>query len=154
VEADQRSDTVLLVTAVTVKAVGTEGGGVVIFTVAAALLAGLAVATAATVTVPEAGMLSGAVYMPPAEMVPTLVLPPGVPLTCQVTWVLLVLATVAEKSCVDASGTLTVVGLMATEMSDDELPLLPLLPPLLQAASMATASNMPRERLQSDASEE
>src|SRR5580692_8159059 len=96
--ADQRSDTVLLVTPVTVKAVGTEGGGVVIFTVAAALLAGLAVATAATVTVPEAGMLSGAVYMPPAEMMPTLVLPPVVPLTCQVTWVLLVLATVAEKS--------------------------------------------------------
>jgi hypothetical protein len=145
---------VLLVTPVTVKAVGTEGGGVVIFTVAAALLAGLAVATAATVTVPEAGMLSGAVYMPPAEMMPTLVLPPVVPLTCQVTWVLLVLATVAEKSCVDASGTLTVVGLMATEMSDDELPPLPLLPPLLQAASMATASNIPRERLQSDASEE
>lgn len=141
-------------TPVTVKAVGTEGGGVVIFTVAAALLAGLAVATAATVTVPEAGMLSGAVYMPPAEMMPTLVLPPVVPLTCQVTWVLLVLATVAEKSCVDASGTLTVVGLMATEMSDDELPPLPLLPPLLQAASMATASNIPRERLQSDASEE
>jgi hypothetical protein len=87
-------------------------------------------------------------------MVPTLLLPPVVPSTCQVTWVLLVSATVAEKSWVDASGTLTVVGEMATEISDEELPLLPPLPPLLQAASRATASNMPRERLQSDVSEE
>src|SRR5579864_7548433 len=46
--------------------------------------------TAATVTIPDAGMVDGAWYRPEVEMVPTLAFPPAVPLTCQLTVVFVV----------------------------------------------------------------
>ena len=72
-------------------------------------------------------------------MVPTAALPPGVPLTCQVTPVLLLL-TVAENALVVPTCTLADVGSMltATLGADGVLP-----PPPLQAhkASMSAAAS-------------
>jgi hypothetical protein len=54
--------------------------------------------TAVMVTVAGDGTAAGAIYMPVAEIVPTVELPPVTPLTCQVTAVFDELATVAVKA--------------------------------------------------------
>src|SRR5215831_395769 len=77
----------------------------------------LADEVAFTVTVAGFGMEPGAVYNPDAVMVPTVGLPPAVPLTCQVTTVFVVPVAVAVN-CFDAPGptvaeagvTVTVIG--------------------------------------------
>jgi len=51
--------------------------------------------TAVTVTVKVDEIVDGAVYIPAAEIVPTVEFPPLTPLTCQVTAVFDVLVTVA-----------------------------------------------------------
>ena len=63
--------------------------------------------TALMVTVAVAGelavgTLTGAVYMPSASIVPVVALPPATPFTCQVTLLLLALATAAWNSLCDA----------------------------------------------------
>src|SRR5258708_22509557 len=63
---------------------------------------------AVTVTAAGLGTAAGAVYKPAAEMVPTVALPPVIPLTCQVTAVLVVFTTVAVDCCEVA--TVTLVG--------------------------------------------
>lgn len=55
---------------------------------------------AVTVTVAGDGNVAGAVYTPAVEIAPTVALPPVIVLTCQVTCVLSVSATVAVKDCV------------------------------------------------------
>jgi hypothetical protein len=74
--------------------------------------------TAVTVTVAGFGMEVGAVYNPLALMVPAVVLPPGVPFTCQVTAVFVVPVTVA-RNCTVAAG-LTVVEEGVTVTAIDE----------------------------------
>ncbi len=49
----------------------------------------------AVMNTPPEGTLEGAVYKPPADIVPTVELPPVAPLTLQVTAVFVVLLTVA-----------------------------------------------------------
>jgi hypothetical protein len=61
--------------------------------------------TAVIVTLPPDGGRFGAVYVPDAEIVPTVALPPDVPFTCQVTAVLLVFTTLALKELVDPAAT-------------------------------------------------
>lgn len=58
---------------------------------------GSATDTAETVTLGEVGIAAGAVYTPALDMVPTVALPPGIPLTCQVTAMLVVFVTAAVK---------------------------------------------------------
>jgi hypothetical protein len=70
--------------------------------------------TAVTVTVAGEGMLVGAVYMPELEIVPTVVLPPATPFTCQVTALLAEFMTVAENDWVAEIATLALVGPTAT----------------------------------------
>ncbi len=55
----------------------------------------LAADTAVTVTVAGEGIIAGAVYIPEVEIVPTVVLPPATPFTCQLTVIFVELATVA-----------------------------------------------------------
>src|SRR5258708_39802372 len=75
---------------------------------------------AVTVTAAGLGTAAGAVYKPAAEMVPTVALPPVIPLTCQVTAVLAVFRTVALNCCDVATVTLIggeiemTTGLLAT----------------------------------------
>lgn len=64
-------------------------------TVAVALLVGLKTEIALTVTAPEDGIDSGAVYRPAGEIVPYVALPPVAPFTCHVTAVFIAFATVA-----------------------------------------------------------
>ena len=80
----------------------TEMAGVVevIVTCATSKTAGLATATAATVTVAGDGTAAGAVYIPVASMVPCLASPPATPSTCQVTAVLEALETTTVNICV------------------------------------------------------
>jgi len=54
---------------------------------------------AVTVTITGAGRIAGAVYTPPALIVPMDALPPGTPFTLQFTAVFVVLPTVAENVC-------------------------------------------------------
>jgi hypothetical protein len=84
-------------------------------TCAEALLVVSAAETAVTVTVAGEGTAAGAVYTPPAEIVPTVALPPSTPLTCHVTVEFKVLPTVAVKGRVPPfASTLALVGLTAT----------------------------------------
>src|SRR5215472_11282544 len=78
----------------------TGWGVVVIVTLAVDVLVVSAVDMPVTVTLAGLGTVAGAAYNPEAEMVPTIVLPPVIPLTCQVTPVLVVLVTVARNCCV------------------------------------------------------
>jgi hypothetical protein len=68
----------------------------------------------AAVMVTEAGdgTLAGAVYAPPAEIVPSEALPPATPSTLQVTAVLAALATVAVNVCVAPTVMLTNTGVI------------------------------------------
>src|SRR5437016_1004858 len=59
-------------------------------------------------------MKCGALYRPLVEIVPVMVLPPVVPLTCQVTAVVGWPLIVAENCCVVKTSTLAVAGLTAT----------------------------------------
>jgi hypothetical protein len=90
------------------------GTGYVSDTVAEADFVVSAWLVAATVTEPELGTKPGAVYRPVEEMVPTVLLPPAVLLTDQVTAVLLVLLTVAVNCCVPSTITEALVGEMET----------------------------------------
>jgi hypothetical protein len=88
-------------------------------TVACADCVGSATDTADTVTVAGAGITAGAVYSPLLDIVPTVALPPGMPLTCQVTALLVLLLTVAVKLCVPvATSTFAELGAMATLSGD------------------------------------
>ena len=72
---------------------------------------GSACDTAVTVTIAGVGIFAGAVYSPVAEIDPVVAgFPPMTPFTFQVTVVLVVLVTVAEKACVPRTGTLWLVG--------------------------------------------
>lgn len=64
-------------------------------TIADALAAVLATLVAVTVSLPEAGRIAGAVYKPPEETVPEPALPPEIPFTLHVTFVLVVPVTLA-----------------------------------------------------------
>ena len=70
--------------------------------------------TAVTVTVAGLGMELGAVYNPLALMVPAVVLPPGVPFTCQVTAVFVVPVTVARNCIVEPGLTVAEAGVTVT----------------------------------------
>src|SRR5437763_15911941 len=59
-------------------------------------------------------MECGALYRPLVEMLPVMVFPPVVPLTCQVTAVVGWPLIVAENCCVVKTSTLAVAGLTAT----------------------------------------
>ena len=85
-------------------------GGVVMVSVADALLVPSACATAVILTLAGDGTLAGAVYTPAALMVPTVALPPATPFTCQVTAVLVVLPSVAARVSVEPVCTLSVDG--------------------------------------------
>ncbi len=61
--------------------------------------------TAVMVTLPPAGGRFGAVYEPPVDIVPTVALPPTVPLTCHVTAVLFVFTTFAVNVVDDPAAT-------------------------------------------------
>jgi hypothetical protein len=61
--------------------------------------------TAVMVMLPPAGGRFGAVNEPDADIVPTVELPPGVPLTCHVTAVLLVFWIEAVKVVVEPAAT-------------------------------------------------
>src|SRR2546430_9784471 len=60
------------------------------------------------------GTRPGAVYRPAVEIVPRFALPPGMPLTCQLTAVSFVFATVAENCAVWPMVTVAVVGVTVT----------------------------------------
>jgi hypothetical protein len=90
------------------------GAGYVSDTVAEADFVLSAWLVAVTVTEPELGTRSGAVYRPVEEMVPTVVLPPTVLLTDHVTLVLLVLLTVAVNCFVASTTTEAVSGEIET----------------------------------------
>ena len=62
---------------------------------------GDAVLVAVIITVAGDGTVAGAEYNPVAEIVPTELLPPGRPLTLQVTVVVVVPVTVAVNCCVE-----------------------------------------------------
>lgn len=82
---------------------------------AEALLVVSAEETASTVTVAGDGTAVGAVYTPPAEIVPTVALPPAMPLTCHVTVEFSVLPTVAVNVLVPPlASTLALLGETAT----------------------------------------
>ena len=86
-------------------------------TVAVPLEEALATLVAPMVTLAGVGMAEGAVYKPPAEIVPSAALPPASPFTLQFTAVFAELVTVALNCCI-ADGarviapgaTLTVIG--------------------------------------------
>lgn len=63
------------------------------------LFVGSATLVAATETETVAGRLAGAVYVPPAEIVPTAALPPEIPFTLQATAEFVELFTVAINVC-------------------------------------------------------
>jgi hypothetical protein len=86
------------------------GTGYVSDTVAEADFVLSAWLVAVTVTEPELGTKSGAVYRPVEEIVPAVVLPPTVLLTDHVTLVLLVLLTVAANCFVASTTTEAVSG--------------------------------------------
>ena len=91
---------------------------------------------AETVTVAGLGSTEGAVYSPPAEMVPCAESPPVTPFTCQVTPVFAALVTVAENVWVAPVWTVAFAGDTLTEMTGGGLwP--PLLPELAHACKKA-----------------
>jgi len=69
---------------------------------------------AVTVTVKADETTDGAVYMPAAEIVPTVELPPVTPLTCHVTAVLDVLVTVALNAWAPPAFNDTLAGVTVT----------------------------------------
>jgi hypothetical protein len=69
-------------------------------TVAPALFVVSAALVAVTVTLPPEGTTDGAEYSPFVDTVPTVELPPAIPLTPQVTAVFVVPLTVAVNCCV------------------------------------------------------
>jgi len=71
---------------------------------------GSAADTALTVTVAGAGRVAGAVYTPLLEILPTVELPPLIPLTSQVTAVFVVFSTAAVNAWVAPVATLAVPG--------------------------------------------
>lgn len=95
-----------------------EPGGVVIVICAVPDLVGSAILVAEIETVFGLGAMPGAVYSPTALTVPTADVPPGVPLTAQVTAVLNapVPVTMAANCCVPVSGKDAEVGLTETEV--------------------------------------
>ena|SRR5215467_3390179 len=80
-------------------------------------------ALCAVTTTAVAGMVLGAVYKPPAEIVPAADVPPKFPLTSQFTELLLAPETVAENCCALPSCRLVLVGVIETEtgLADDEI---------------------------------
>ena len=85
-----------------------------IVTVALAKLVEFAALCAVTVT-RLVGTLDGAVYKPPAEIVPTEEFPPTIPLTSQFAAVFVVPETVAVNCCDRPTWTFALVGEMETE---------------------------------------
>jgi hypothetical protein len=63
-----------------------------------------------------AGKLAGAVYVPPAFIVPTAALPPEIPFTLQITVEFVELLTVATKVSCSPNKTIAVVGVTVTVM--------------------------------------
>src|SRR5690242_10267604 len=96
--------------------------------------------TAVTFTVGGVGSLMGAVYTPNTLMVPSLVLPPGVLLTCHVTETFEVLVTAALNVCDAPGDSVTVFGetLIATG-ADDPPP-----QPVSSNALASTGTHQPR----------
>ena len=88
-----------------------------IVTVADPWSALLAAETAVTITVAGLGMVPGAVYKPLALMLPTVVLPPVVPFTCQVTAVFVVPETVARNCLVVPGLRVAAAGVTVTVMA-------------------------------------
>src|SRR5262249_36302711 len=87
----------------------TEGGAGVIETLASTVTVDWAALCAVTLTAPE-GTAAGAVYRPVEEIVPTVVLPPLLPFTNQLTAVFVVLVIVALNCCVFPTCRLVLVG--------------------------------------------
>jgi hypothetical protein len=71
---------------------------------------------AVTETELGAGKLAGAVYVPPAVIVPTAALPPGIPFTLQITALFVELLTVATNVCCSPNKTVAFDGVTATVM--------------------------------------
>jgi len=102
----------------------TVGGGI-IETVALAEAVDWYALCAVTVTEAD-GTAAGALYMPEDEIVPTAEFPPMLPLTNQLTAVLLVPDTVAANCCDWPTGILEAVGDIFTEIRPLWFPLFPL----------------------------
>src|ERR1700722_15246053 len=81
------------------------------FTVAEPLTCEFDCRTAVTVTPGKDGSVVGAVYRPPAEMVPTVALPPAAPFTCHVTAPLAPVRT-AWNCCIAPSARVALGGTM------------------------------------------
>lgn len=93
----------------------TGGGGVgCTVTVARPTAAALAALVACTVTFAGLGIAAGAVYKPPAEIVPTVEFPPVTPFTAQVTAVFAEPETAALNCLVVVTGTPTLDGATLT----------------------------------------
>jgi hypothetical protein len=104
-------------------------------TVAEAERVGSAADTAVTLTVAGVGMVAGAVYSPRLEIVPTVELPPAIPLTLQLTAVFdPALTTVAVKDCVPVPASTTAL-LGATDTATGGVMVTPAKPVLVASAS-------------------
>jgi hypothetical protein len=71
--------------------------------------------TAVTVTLGP-GIVAGAVYRPPDEIVPLVELPPAAPFTCQLTFEFVVPETIAVNCCVALAARTTLPGETVTTM--------------------------------------
>ncbi len=101
---------------------------------------------ALTVIVAGLGSTGGAVYIPPAEMVPWAASPPVTPLTCHVTAVFAALLTVAENVWVAPVCTVALAGDTLTEMIDGGVwP--PPLPELAHACKKPETMSRPTKRV-------
>src|SRR5437660_10381285 len=88
-------------------------------TLALSLFVGSAMLVALTDTCAGLGTWAGAVYRPEEEIVPTVAVPPATPFTSQVTFLLLVLVTMAVNCCVWETDSDTAGG--STVMATSEL---------------------------------
>ena len=80
---------------------------------------GNAVLVAVIITVAGDGTVAGAEYNPDAEIVPTALLPPGRPLTLQVTVVVVVPVTVAVNWCAEPIWMVLAAGATLTLTAED-----------------------------------
>src|SRR5262249_19461654 len=85
-----------------------------------ALFASSATLVAWTITLDGTGRNCGAVKTPPGEIVPTVVLPPGIPSTLQVTAGFAVPATLAVIAMAFPNSTASVLGETVTDTDDAE----------------------------------
>jgi hypothetical protein len=117
----------------------------VIVTVAEAVAAEFTCAIAVIVALAGDGKICGAVYSPPAVIVPNCAFPSAIPFTVQFTAVLLLPLTVALKLEVFPSSTDALVGVTLTVITGGVVPLLVTPPQPAAASDIATALIQPKQ---------